>query len=254
MIILKTPEEIALMREAGRRLAAVLNTLETHVREGVTTKELDQLAHRLITARGDKPAFLNYSPAGARRPYPATICASVNESVVHGLPSDRPLVSGDVLKIDIGLIYKGWHADMARSFPIGKVDGRVHELLDATREALDAGIAAAEPGRTFGDIGHAIQSTVEQYGFTVVKGLTGHGIGRRLHEDPYVYNEGRPGQGEKLVPGMVLALEPMTTLGKPHTRQHPDDSFVTADGSVSAHFEHTVAITERGPEVLTQVY
>lgn len=241
------------MREAGRRLAVVLDELERHVAVGVTTKELDDLARTLIEKEGDKPAFLDYSPAGAKRPYPATICASVNESIVHGLPSTRALKSGDVLKIDIGLIHQGWHADMARSFPIGEVSTRTHELLAVTRESLEAGIAAAKTGNTLGDIGHAVQSVVERYGFSVVKGLTGHGIGRKLHEDPYIFNEGKPGMGEELVPGMVIAIEPMVALGGGKSRQVADDSFVTTDGSIAAHFEHTVAIKDEGPEVLTRV-
>jgi methionyl aminopeptidase len=169
------------------------------------------------------------------------------------LPVERALKDGDVLKIDIGLVHKGWYADMARSYALGKVPKKVHDLIAATKAALEAGIAAAKPGNTFGDIGHAVQTVVEAGGFTVAHGLTGHGIGRRLHEDPYVHNEGLPGRGEELVPGMVIAIEPMTTLGGGRTRQAPDDSFVTADSSLSAHFEHTVAITESGPVVLTQV-
>ncbi len=239
------------MREAGRHLAGVLDVLETNVRAGITTNELDRMARVLIEKAGCKPAFLGYLPAGARKAYPATICASLNEGVVHGLPSDRPLVAGDLLKIDIGLVYKGWYADMARTYAIGTVAPRIKELIATTREALDVGIAAALPGNTLGDIGYAIQSVVEANKFSVVKGLTGHGVGRKLHEDPYVYNEGKPGRGDALEVGMVLALEPMVALGTGRTRQGVDDSFVTIDGSLAAHFEHTVAITENGPEVLT---
>jgi methionyl aminopeptidase len=239
------------MREAGRHLAGVLDVLEKSVREGISTNELDRMARTLIEKTGCKPAFLGYAPAGAHKPYPATICASLNDGVVHGLPSDKTLVSGDLLKIDIGLVHKGWYADMARTYAIGTVAPRVRELIDTTRGALDAGIAAAVAGNTLGDIGYAVQSVIEANKFTVVKGLTGHGVGRKLHEDPYVYNEGKPGIGDMLEVGMVIAIEPMVTMGKGRTRQGPDDSFVIADGSLAAHFEHTMAITANGPEILT---
>lgn len=241
------------MAEAGKRLAAALDTLMPHVAAGVTTREIDREAYLLIEKAGCTPAFLGYAPAGARVPYPATICASVNDTVVHGLPNADPLKEGDVVSIDIGLVYKGWYADMARTVVIGEADERVRDLVATTRLSLEHGIVAAQPGNTVGDIGHAIQTYVEERGFSIVKGLTGHGIGRKLHEDPYIFNAGRPGDGERLIPGMVIAIEPMVALGKGASRQRRDDSFATKDGSIAAHFEHTVAITDHGPRVLTRV-
>lgn len=247
----KTPEQIALMAESGRRLARVLDQLQEMVKVGVTTREIDDKARELIRAGGDEPSFLGYAPAGADRPYPFTVCASVNASVVHGLPDERPLKDGDILTLDLGLIYKGWHSDSARTFAIGEVPERVRELILATEEALAAGIAAARPGAHLGDVSHAISSVARKHKVAVVEGLGGHGIGQALHEAPYVANAGKPGAGARLSPGMVIAIEPMFSLGSRIVRQMPDDSFVTFDGSLSAHSEHTVAITEDGPVVLT---
>jgi methionyl aminopeptidase len=252
MIFIKTEEEIKIMAEAGRRLALVVRALKAMAKEGVTTNEIDREAKRLIEESGSIPAFLNYRPGGADRPYPATICASINSGIVHGLPSDYKLKSGDLLKLDLGLIYEKFYSDMAITVPIGKISREDQELISVTREALERGIAAAKPGNTLGDIGYAIGSFVKKSGFSVADGLTGHGIGRKLHEDPYVFNEGLPGEWDVLKPGMVLALEPMVCAGKPRVRQLEDDSFVTVDGSMAAHFEHTVAITEKGHRILTQ--
>ena len=252
MILIKTEEEIKIMAEAGKRLALVVRALKAMAKVGVTTNEIDREAKRLIEASGSIPAFLNYRPSGAGRPYPATICASINSGVVHGLPSDYKLKSGDLLKLDLGLIYEKFYSDMAITIPIGKVSKEDQELISVTREALEKGIAAVQPGNTLGDIGYAIGSFVKKNGFSVVDGLTGHGIGRKLHEDPYVFNEGLPGEWDVLKPGMVLALEPMVCAGKPRAKQLEDDSFVTADGSNAAHFEHTIAITEKGHRILTQ--
>ena len=240
------------MAEAGKRLALVVRALKAMAKVGVTTNEIDREAKRLIEESGSVPAFLNYRPSGAGRPYPATICASINSGVVHGLPSDYKLKSGDLLKLDLGLIYEKFYSDMAITIPIGKVSKEDQELISVTREALEKGIAAVQPGNTLGDIGYAIGSFVKKNGFSVVDGLTGHGIGRKLHEDPYVFNEGLPGEWDVLKPGMVLALEPMVCAGKPRAKQLEDDSFVTADGSNAAHFEHTIAITEKGHRILTQ--
>lgn len=252
MTLLKTEEEIKIMAEAGRRLARVVKALKAMVGEGITTKEIDVEAKRLIEEAGCIPAFLNYKPGGASRAYPATICASINSGIVHGLPSNYKLKSGDLLKLDLGLIYEKFYSDMAVTLPIGKVSKENLELISVTREALERGIAAAQPGNTLGDIGYAIGSFVKKNKFSVVEGLTGHGIGRKLHEDPYVFNDGRPGEWDVLKPGMVLALEPMVAAGKSRIRQLEDDSFVTADGSMAAHFEHTVVITEKGNKILTQ--
>lgn len=253
MIIIKTEDEIRIMAEAGRRLANVVKALKEMAKVGVTTADIDREAGRLIQEAGCSPAFLNYKPGGAGKPYPATICASLNSGVVHGLPSGYKLKSGDILKLDLGLVYEKFYSDMAITVPIGKVSPDGLELISATRKALEKGIAAAKPGNTLGDIGYAIGNFVKKSGFSVAEGLTGHGIGRKLHEDPYVFNEGLPGEWDVLKPGMVLALEPMVCAGKPKVKQLEDDSFVTADGSMAAHFEHTVAITEAGHKVLTEL-
>ncbi len=239
------------MAEAGRRLAAVIDALEKIVKPGVTTHEIDAHALELIRKGGDEPSFLGYAPAGAAKPYPATLCASVNDGVVHGLPSNRPLVEGDIVTLDLGLIHKGWHADSARTIPVGSVSERTRELIAATEEALAAGIEAAQPGMHLGDISHAIAQVAKKHKLAVVDGLGGHGIGKALHEEPYVSNVGKPGKGTRLTPGLVIAIEPMFSLGSRLIQQLPDDSFATYDGSLSAHSEHTVAITASGPVVLT---
>ncbi len=252
MLTLKTPEEIEVMAEGGRRLAKVLRTLTQEAKEGVATKALDRLAYQLIHKSGAKPAFLNYRPAGARKPYPYTLCSSVNEVVVHGQPSDYILHSGDVLKLDLGLLYKGFFLDAAVTVGIGKITKEAQRLISTTKEALDTGIVEAKPGNTLGDIGFKIAAVAKQNKCSVVDGLTGHGIGRALHEDPTVFNIGRKGDGEELKEGMVLAIEPMFALGKPAIKQVRDESWATVDGSLAAHFEHTVAITKNGPRVLTE--
>lgn len=251
MIRIKSSEEIALMAESGRRLARVLDALEEMVRPGVTTRELDDRARELIQAGGDEPSFLGYAPDGAAKPYPFTLCASVNDSVVHGLPNNKQLRDGDVLTLDLGLVHRGWHSDSARTLAVGTVSQRIRELIAATEEALKAGIAAAQPGNHLGDVGAAIAKVARARKVAVVEGLGGHGIGRALHEAPYVANTGKAGAGMRLVAGMVIAIEPMFSLGSRIVRQMPDDSFATFDGSVSAHSEHTVAITDQGPVVLT---
>jgi methionyl aminopeptidase len=253
MPILKTPAEIEIMAEAGRRLASVVDCLKREARAGVTTIFLDKLARKLIRESGAEPAFLGYKPAGAVKPYPYAICASLNDVVVHGLPSDRALKDGDLLKIDLGLKYRGFYSDSAITIPIGNVGRAAEKLVRITREALDIGIAEARPGKTVGDIGYAIEKYVVSHKLSVVRSLTGHGIGRELHEEPQVLNFGRKGTGEELVAGMVLAIEPMVAMGSGATKQLADDSFVTADGSLTAHWEHTVAITEEGPRVLTRI-
>ena len=239
------------MTEAGRRLASVMEVLKSSVRPGVPTRALDTMAERLIRDQGCTPSFLNYAPHGSDKPFPFSICVSVNSTVVHGLPSEYVVQEGDLVKLDLGLAYKGWHSDMAVTVGAGEIDSQKKKLIRATEEALQAGIRATRAGNTFGDIGAAVYETVEKYGFDVVRALTGHGIGRALHEDPYVFNYGRRGEGDKIKSGMVLALEPMVVTGSYKVRQLPDDSFVTADGSLAAHFEHTVAITENGPRILT---
>lgn len=251
MARIKTPEELDLMRESGARLARVLRRVAREVRAGVTPKELDDMAYELIRAEGGAPAFLGYRPNGAQRPYPASVCISLNDAVVHGVPGAKPIQNGDVVKIDLGFVYKRWYSDAAVTVAVGEAPANVRRLISVTEEALRRAISAARAGNTLGDIGYAVQTHVETNGFSVIKSLTGHGIGKKLHEDPLVCNAGDPGAGEKLMAGMVLALEPMVAMGKGEVRQRADDSFATCDGSLAAHFEHTVAITEKGPEVLT---
>ena len=210
------------------------------------------MAYDLIVSTGDKPSFLNYRPEGARKPYPATICSSVNDVVVHGLPSDYVIKEGDLLKLDLGLVHGGFHLDAARTVGVGKITSEAKRLMAVTRKALDAGIKAAKSGHTLGDVGYAIHDVVDKAGYSVAEGLTGHGIGHSLHEDPAVFNFGRRGQGEEIEEGMVIAIEPMVNIGGGAIRQLKDDSYATRDGSLSAHFENTVAITKNGPRVLTE--
>jgi methionyl aminopeptidase len=253
MIYLKSPEEIEVMAEGGKHLAEVLRKLEASVHVGMMTKEIDSLAYKLITNLGDEPSFLNYRPEGARRAYPATICASLNDVVVHGTPSAHAVLhEGDLVKLDLGLIHRGFHLDAARTVPVGSVSPEAKRLMAVTRQALSAGIEEARPGKTLGDIGFAIEDVVRRAGFSVAQGLTGHGIGRSLHEDPAVFNFGRRGQGEDIEEGMAIAIEPMVNVSGGEIRQLDDDSYATRDGSLSAHFENTVAITKNGPRVLTE--
>ena len=252
-IHLKAPAEIAVMAEGGRRLACILAELKKAAKPGVTTAALDARARELLDETGTTSAFLGYRPSGAADGFPAALCASVNETIIHGIPSPYVLREGDVLKIDMGLIHEGFYLDAAITVGIGKIDAKATALMRATREALDAGIKAARPGATLGDVGAAIAARIGKDGFSVAQGLVGHGIGRALHEDPNVFNVGRPGEGEELRPGMVIAIEPMAAAGKGRVKQLKDDTFVVADGSIGAHFEHTVAITDKGPQVLTQL-
>ena len=245
---IKSQEEIALMRQAGRIVSEILDELEKAVAPGVTTWDLDALAEKLIYEKDARPAFKGYHG------FPPCLCASVNDEVVHGIPSKRrKLQEGDLMKLDFGVVYRGFFGDSARTVPVGKVSPEAKALLDATREALNKGIQAMVPGNRIGDIGHAVQSYVEARGYSVVRDFTGHGIGRHLHEKPEVPNYGQPGNGMKLRPGMVLAVEPMVNQGTYEVELLDDDwTAVTLDNKLSAHFEHTVLITEGGPEVLTR--
>lgn len=250
MGLVKEPWELALMRQSGRRLAEVAATLIEAVRPGVSTLALDEMAEKAIRDRNAIPSFKGYKVGNAV--FPATICASPNEQVVHGIPNDRPLVEGDIITLDFGLIYSGYHADCAFTVAVGRVRPDVQRLLDVTRKALYLGVAQAVPGARIGDIGHAVQSFVEPHGFGIVREYVGHGIGRLLHEAPSVPNYGKPQKGQLLKEGMCLAIEPMVTMGSYQTKVLKDGwTVVTADGSLAAHFEHTVAITPRGPEILT---
>ncbi|MHB0976246.1 MAG: type I methionyl aminopeptidase [Candidatus Aquicultorales bacterium] len=246
MITIKTTEEIAIMREAGRIVAQVFKLIENSIRPAVTGLEVDGLVERFIRRSGAVPAFKGY------RGFPASICFSVNEGVVHGIPGTRPLEEGDVVSVDIGVEYKGYFADAAATFPVGKIEDEAARLLDITETALEAGVAQAVAGNYLGDIGYAVQTVAETAGFAVVKEFVGHGIGKAMHEDPQIPNYGRPKRGPKLEPGMVLALEPMINAGSPEVVMLDDHwTVLTADGKLSAHFEHTVAVTEGAPLVLT---
>lgn len=248
----KDPWELGLMRQSGRRLSEVVAAVREQVRPGVSTLELDALAEEMIRKLGAVPSFKGYRVTGIPTPFPATICASPNEQVVHGIPTDRPLKEGDIISLDLCLVFGGYHADSAFTVAVGSVGEQVQRLLDVTERSLYEGIAQARPGQRIGDIGHAIQSVIQPHRFGIVRDYVGHGIGRRLHEQPSVPNFGKPGRGNLLKAGMVLAIEPMVTLGTHETKALEDGwTVVTADGSLAAHFEHTVAITPKGPEVLT---
>jgi len=252
-IPLKSASDIAVMREGGKRLVAIIARLVKEFKPGITAKFLDELALELIRAGGDRSAFLHYRPPGARKKYPATLCVSVNDEVVHGLPNSRIFQDGDLVSLDLGLEHGGFFVDMATTIPAGKASREVQILLSATQEALEHAIAAARSGKHLGDIGAAIERTASQYRLGLVTALGGHGVGRQVHEEPMIPNFGEPGTGPELVEGMVLAIEPMFTLGSGKVKFIPNNFAVTtADGSLAAHFEHTIAITKNGPEILTQ--
>ena len=246
MIVCKSPAEIEKMRAANQLVARVLEELATMVAPGVSTAELDAVAESRVRAAGAEPAFKGY------RGYPATLCASVNEQVVHGIPNRTPLRAGDIISLDMGVKLDGYYGDSAVTVPVGPVREDVARLLRVTQEALEKGIAQATLGGRISDIGHAIQAHVESNGFSVVREFVGHGIGASLHEEPQVANYGEPGRGPRLAEGMTLAIEPMVNMGKAGVKVLADGwTAVTRDGSLSAHFEHTVAVTKQGPLVLT---
>ncbi len=239
------------MRRSGKLLAEVAQVLREAVKPGVTTAELNAIAHDAIRARGAVPSFLNYT-AGGDIPFPGVICASPNHVVVHGLPTDEPLQEGDILSLDMGLVYGGYHADHAFTVGVGPIPPEVQALLDATEASLYAGIRAAIAGNRIGDIGFAIESSIAPHGYGIVRDYVGHGIGRALHERPSVPNYGEPNRGQLIKEGFCLAIEPMINLGGEETEVLPDGwTVITRDRSLSAHFEHTIAVTDRGPEVLT---
>ena len=251
-IRLKSPEEIAIMRQAGRINALALRAVREAIRPGVSTAELDAIAEEVIRRHGARPAFKGYP---GPYPFPATITVSINEELVHGIPrEDRIIQEGDLVSIDCGTVYRGFVADAAFTVGVGAISPLAQKLLRVAEEALNIGIRMARPGKRTGDISAAIQEYVETHGFHVTREYTGHGIGRWMHEDPAVPNYGEPGTGELLRPGMVLALEPMVLVGTPETRVLEDQwTVVSADGSLTAHFEHTVAVTEFGPQILTRL-
>ena len=246
MIVCKSAAEIDRMRAANMLVADVLAELAAMTAPGVTTAELDAAAERLVRAAGAEPAFKGY------RGYPCTLCASVNDQVVHGIPSDRALVEGDIISLDMGVKLNGFYGDSAVTVAVGRVAPEVSKLLQVTQEALGKGIEHVRMGGRVSDIGHAIQKHVEAHGFSVVREFVGHGIGAALHEEPQIANYGEPGRGPRLAEGMVLAIEPMVNMGRPAVKVLSDGwTAVTRDGSLSAHFEHTVAVTKSGPLVLT---
>ena len=243
------------MREGGRRLASVLSEIEKSVKPGAKTIELDRLAEKLIREKGDTPAFLNYTPDGAIRPYPATLCVSVNNEVVHGIPGNRELKEGDIVGLDLGLKHGGFFVDAAITVPIGKVSLSALKLVKTTYESMIAGIGAMKDGGRFGDIGEAVEKVASREKFGVVRILGGHAIGRHIHEEPFIPNYGKRGTGPFIKKGMLLAIEPMLNQGGDEVYLDRKDgyTFRTLDGSLSAHFEHTVLITKEGAEILTVV-
>lgn len=248
MISVKNSEQIKLMREAGRITGEALVLAGEAVKPGVTTKHLDTIIRRHIESCGAKPSFLGY--AG----FPGSACISINDQVIHGIPGSRVIEEGDIVKIDVGANFKGFHGDSANTFPVGRVSDEASRLIEVTRESFWRGIAEAKPGNRIGDIGFAVQSYVESFGFSVVRRYVGHGVGEELHEAPDVPNFGTRGRGVRLCAGMTIAVEPMVNIGGPDVNELKDKwTVVTADGSLSAHYEHTIAITDNGVIVLTKV-
>ncbi|MEA3452867.1 MAG: type I methionyl aminopeptidase [Patescibacteria group bacterium] len=247
MIFIKTPEEIKIMAEGGKILAQIMRDLKKEVKPGVTTQELNKLAEELIFKSKTKPAFLGYND------FPAVMCASVNEVIVHGIPSDYILKKGDILSLDMGVIHKGFYSDMAITVPVGEIKPETARLLMITKKSLRIALKKVRPGNTVGDIGNTIQRYIEKRGFNIVRELCGHGIGKDLHEDPEILNYGKRRKGDELKEGMVVCLEPMATMGSGKIKKAPNNSGLqTMDGSLSAHFEHMIAITSSGSRVLTE--
>mgnify|MGYP001603748863 CR=1 FL=1 len=252
---IKNSEERENLIEGGKRLARVLEALRNKVAPGVTAEELDDLAERIIRDGGDEPCFLGYTPEKARRPYPAVLCVSINDEVVHGIPNEstKTLKDGDIVGLDLGLTHNGVVVDAAVTVPVGEIDEQTKKLLIATERALAAGIAQAIPGNRMGDISSAIQKEIEDAGFSVVKELGGHGVGDTVHEEPFIPNFGHAGTGPELIEGMVLALEPISAMGKAAVTLSPDGyTYRTKDGSRSAHFEHTILIEKSGARIITE--
>jgi methionyl aminopeptidase len=247
MIVLKNPHQLKKMKDAGRISAQALKIAGEAVTPGITTKEIDKIAHDFIISAGAKPSFLGYSG------YPASACISINNVVIHGIPDDTRVKSGDIVSIDVGAYYEGFHGDNAATFAAGEISPAARSLMDATRNALAEGIKAAQAGSRVGDIGFAVQKYVEARGYSVVRQYVGHGVGEDMHEEPDVPNYGRAGHGVRLMPGMVIAIEPMVNEGVYGVKQLNDGwTVVTADGKLSAHFENTIAITADGPVILTK--
>ncbi|MDP1538628.1 MAG: type I methionyl aminopeptidase [bacterium] len=248
MITIKTPEEIKIMAEGGKILAKIMKELEKQVRPGITTKTLDRLAESLILKSGGKCSFKGYED------FPACLCTSINEEIVHAAPSSRVITEGDIISLDLGLYYKGYHTDMAITLPVGKATPEVFRLIRATKKALKRGIKKIRPGNTIGDISNTIQRYVESQGFNVVRELCGHGIGKKIHEEPQILNYGKRHTGPEIKEGMVSCLEPMITTGDWKIKKSKDGhGFKTIDNSLSCHFEHTIAVVKDGAKILTVV-
>ncbi|HDR7391691.1 type I methionyl aminopeptidase [Bacillus toyonensis] len=246
MIICKTPREIEIMREAGRIVALTHQELKQHITPGITTKELDQIAEKTIQKYGATPSFKGYNG------FPGSICASVNEELVHGIPGKRKLEEGDIISIDIGAKYNGYHGDSAWTYPVGNISESVQKLLDVTEKSLYLGLEQVKPDERLSNISHAVQTHAEENGFSIVREYVGHGIGQDLHEDPQIPHHGPPNRGPRLKPGMVICVEPMVNQGRRYVKTLSDDwTVVTVDGKWCAHFEHTIALTEAGYEILT---
>ncbi len=255
MVRIKTKEEVKTLKEGGKRHAFILSEVAKKVYVGVSTKELDDFAKKLIDENNDKAAFLGYTPRGAKRAYPASLCVSLNDEIVHGIPNEKPKVlkNGDVVSLDLGLVHKGLITDGAVTVSVGESSKKDRDMIKHCKEALNRGISAAIAGRHIGDISHAIESYIRPLGYGLCEGLAGHGVGYKVHEDPYVPNEGHPGEGELLVPGMVIAIEPMITQGGDKIFLDSDGyTYKTYDGSKACHFEHTIVITDKKPIVLTK--
>ena len=254
MVTRKSRAEIERMRRAGRIVAEVLALVESELKPGVSTAHLDRLAEAHIRAAGATPSFKGYPGINPRRPFPASVCISIDDEIVHGIPGERVIREGQVVSIDAGAIVEGWHGDAARTFFVGEPPAKVRDLIDVTRAAMLAGIAAAVPGNHIDDISGAVEDVARPHGYGIIRQFVGHGIGTSMHEEPQVPNYRTGRRGRKLEPGLCLAIEPMFTLGRYEARVQPDDwTVVTADGSLAAHFEHSIAVTENGPEILTTI-
>ena len=248
MISIKTPEEIKIMAEGGKILAGIMKELEKKVKPGITTEDLNRLAENLILKSGGKCSFKGYED------YPACLCTSINEEIVHSVPSARQLKDGDIISLDLGIFYQGFHTDMAITVPVGKISPETQRLIRATKKALKRGIKKTRPGNTIGDIGNTIQRYVEGQGFNVVRELCGHGIGKEIHEDPKILDYGKRHSGLEIKEGMVLCLEPMVTVGDWKLKKSADGfGYQTQDGSLSCHFEHTMVVTKNGAKILTMI-
>lgn len=255
MITIKKPEEIRILKEGGEKLARIIHKVAGEVKPGVSTAELDIIAEKLIKESGGVPSFKNYKSSGDRKPFPASVCVSINDEVVHGIPNkNKVLKEGDIVGLDAGMKHKGLYTDMAITVPVGRVSKEAQKIMDVAKESLARAVRSVRDGAHIGDIGHAIQAYVESEGFNAVRNLVGHGVGHKVHEEPEIPNFGRPGIGLRLEEGMVLAIEPMIVEGSPDLSLDDDNwTWRTMDGSLSAHFEHTVAVTKTGAEILTKL-